>query len=405
MKKYILFLVACILFLNGCVLNMQKKENASTPDSNLGITDDTILLGTSAALTGHTGYLGSNYLKGAQAFFDEINDEGGVNGRKIKVVSYDDEYDPSTCLANTQKLINEDKVFALVNFVGTPTSAKIIPIVNEANIPLVGVFSGANILREPLNKYIFNIRVSYYLETSRTVKHFVDDLGLRKIAIFYQNDAYGLDGLTGAELALAGKGLKPIARASYVRGTLDVENAVETIRNSGADAIIMVGTYSPSAKFIKLARSKEFSPVFDSVSFVGADEFKNELGDAGEGVIISQVVPDDLGLMGDKHYAEAMDKYFKGDVHSSVGLEGFINAEIIVEGLRRAGDKPTRKKFIEALESIQNYDVGIGHNITFSKDRHEGLDFVFFTIIENNEFKFINDWGEIRRKLNSLNFK
>jgi len=184
-----------------------------------GVSDSEILIGSSLAIGGHAGYLGTQTLHGALAYLNYINEKGGIHGRRIKVISYDDGYDPPRCLANTRKLIIQDKVFALFCYVGTPTTVKIIPVVEEAKIPLLGMFTGANALRDPFKRYIINVRVSYYQETGAVVKHFVEDLDLKKIAVFYQYDAYGFDGLKGTELALKEYNLTPVATGMYIRGT------------------------------------------------------------------------------------------------------------------------------------------------------------------------------------------
>jgi ABC-type branched-subunit amino acid transport system substrate-binding protein len=308
-------------------------------------------------------------------------------------------------VANTQKLIVEDDVFALFCYVGTPTTVKIIPIVEEAKVPLVGMFTGANALREPINRYIINVRASYYQETGTAVKHLVEDLGIRKIAIFYQYDAYGFDGLKGTEIALKGYGLAPVARGTYFRGTLDVEEGLDKIIGSGAEAVIMIGTYDPCAKFIRLSKDAGFNPLFHNVSFVGAEELARKLGKEGEGVIVSQVVPPPelpesrTLLWGALEYAELLKAHFPGDEPNFVGLEGFINAKVLVEGLKRAGWNLDRERFIDAIESINNHDIGIANTLSFSPTDHQGLERVYFTRIENGRFVLVTDWQRIKREL------
>jgi len=365
-----------------------------------GVTDSEILIGSSLALEGHAGYLGTQTLQGALSYINFINEQGGIHGRKIKLIAYDDGYDPPRCVANTQKLINEDKVFALFSYVGTPTSVKIIPIVEEARIPLLGLFTGASALREPYKRYIINVRASYYQETDAVVKHFVEDLDIQKIAVFYQDDDYGLDGLRGTEIGLKKYGLAPIATGSYIRGTLDVEEGLDKIITSGAEAVIMIGTYDPCAKFIKLARSKGFNPVFHNVSFVGSDELARKLGGDGEGVIITQVVPppgEMVLLPAAEDYARLLAKYYPQHTPTFVGFEGFINAKILLEGLRRAGKDITREDFIDAIDTLDVYFVGIGAKVSFGPDDHQGLSKVYFTRIENGEITMFTDWKSLRK--------
>ncbi|MCP4350646.1 MAG: ABC transporter substrate-binding protein [Desulfobacterales bacterium] len=363
-----------------------------------GITDTEIRIGSSLALGGHASYLGTQTLHGALAYLRHINENSGIHGRKINIIAYDDGYDPPRCVANTQKLIVEDKVFALFCYVGTPTTVKVIPIIEEARIPLVGMFTGANALRDPLQPYMINVRASYYQETGAMVSRLVEDLEIKNVAVFYQYDAYGFDGLKGTELALKKYGLTPVARGSYTRGTLNIEEGLTRILNSNAQAVVMIGTYDPCAKFIKRAREKGFNPIFHNVSFVGADELARRLGKEGEGVIVTQVVPPpELPemhnlLWGVKEYADLLERYYPDDKPNFVGLEGYINARVLVEGLRRAGKNLNRDQFINAIESIGNYDLGIDNKLSFSPTDHQGLDRVYFTQIQNGKFVLITDW-------------
>lgn len=373
-----------------------------------GVTDTDIWIGSSLALTGHAGYLGTQALRGALSYLNHVNDQGGINGRQIRLIVYDDGYDPPRCLANTQRLIIEDRVFALFCYVGTPTTVKIIPLLEEAKIPLVGMFTGANALREPFKRYIINVRASYYQETAAAVRRMVVDLSIRKVAVFYQYDAYGFDGLKGTELALKPFGLAPLATGSNVRGTVDVHEGLNRIRESGAEAVVMIGTYDPCATFIKEAKGRGFNPLFYNVSFVGADELARRLGEDGEGVIVSQVVPSpeapETGsqLWGVLEYRELLNRYYPEDKPNFVGLEGYINARVLVEGLKRAGPALDRERFIDALETIQDYDLGIANTLSFSPTDHQGLEQVYFTRIRSGKFELITDWLKIKDEVVGL---
>jgi branched-chain amino acid transport system substrate-binding protein len=389
MRMRSLFPLFCLIVV-ACLASCDRGGSRSpSPILVPGVTDKEILIGSSLALEGHASYLGSQTLHGALCYINHINLQGGVHGRTIRLIAYDDGYDPPRCVANTQKLIVDDNVFALFCYVGTPTTVKIIPLVQEAGVPLVGMFTGANALREPLQRYIVNVRASYYQETHAAVKYMVEELGVKKVAVFYQYDAYGFDGLKGTEIALRDYGLAPVARGTYIRGTLEVEEGLEKIMSSAAEAVVMIGTYDPCAKFIRLSKAAGFNPVFHNVSFVGGDEFARKLGRDGEGVIVSQVVPppelpeSHSLLWGTVEYVELLKKYYPDDEPNFVGLEGFINAKVMVEGLKRAGKNLDREKFIEAVESIRNYDLGIANTLSFSPDDHQGLDQVYFTRIRD----------------------
>lgn len=396
-----------LLLLSLLLIACSSQEYSSAiPEEALGVSETEIVLGSSLALQGHAGYLGSQTRSGFMSYIYHVNETGGVHGRSIKIIAYDDSYDPPKCLANTQRLIVEDQVFALFSYVGTPTTIKILPMVEEAKIPLVGMFTGANALREPISRYVINVRASYYQETEAAIRHLIEDLDLRKIAVFYQYDAFGFDGLSGMELALKKYGLTPVARGSYVRGTLDVEEGLGKIADSGAEAVVMIGTYEPCAKFIKLAGERGFNPVFHTVSFVGADELARRIQPHPDiTLIMSQVVPPPEGpdsyahLGGAIEYVNLLKHYFPEEKPNFVGLEGYFNAKVLVEGLRRAGRDLTRNAFIKAIESMEKYPLAPGMIVSFSPTDHQGLDSVYFTRLENGSFVLIKDWAVLRKKI------
>lgn len=409
MPKFAGTAVFCALALALALSACAPSREATPPDKPTpGVSDSEIVLGSSLALKGHASYLGTQTLRGAMAYLSLVNEQGGVFGRRIRVIAYDDSYDPPQCLANTQKLIVEDNVFALFCYVGTPTTVKILPMVEEARIPLLGMFTGANALREPFSRYLVNVRASYYQETEAAVTHLVKDLGIKRIAVFYQYDAYGFDGLTGTELALKEFGLEPVARGSYIRGSLDVEDGLTRIQNSGAEAVVMIGTYEPCAKFIRLAAEKGFKAIFYNVSFVGAEELARRLqGVSEEIVIMSQVVPPPEGVEGAggrdaSEYVRLLARYFPGDRPNFVGLEGFANARVLVEGLKRAGPKLTREGFLDAIESIRDFNVGPGMVASFSPEDHQGMDRVYFTRLERDEFRLLTNWNDLGRDFRAL---
>ena len=212
------------------------------------------------------------------AWFKEVNAAGGHSWPENPLdQSYDDAYDPPMTVANTEKLIHDDEVFMLFNFVGTPTSVKIIDIVHENAVPAFGFFTGAEALRTPFRQYMFHVRASYYSEAEGAVSYFVDKLGHEKIAVLYQDDAFGKAVLTGVQLALHRRDMEIVAAETFIRGTMDVQRAVETIKESGAESVIMVGTYSPLAWFIKQCQEDDFKPYFHTVSFVGSEAFGREI--------------------------------------------------------------------------------------------------------------------------------
>jgi ABC-type branched-subunit amino acid transport system substrate-binding protein len=364
-------------------------ETESVQGGRNGISDDEIVIGSSLALGGHAGYLGTQMIQGALSYLSDINQQGGVHGRHIRLVAMDDGYNPAQCLYNTQQLILDKKVFALFCYVGTPTTVRIIPLINEAGIPLVGMFTGAQRLRQPPNPFLINIRASYYQETQAAVDLIVKQKGLTRVAVFYQYDEYGLDGLRGTEIALKQYDLIPVAKGSYIRGTLDVEAGLAQMIQSDAQAVVMIGTYDSCARFIQLARRQNFTPLFHNVSFVGSKELARRLGPDGEGVIVTQVVPPPSidpskeDLPGVQEYIRLLNQYYPDTRPSFVGLEGYINAKILVEGLERAGRNLTRPSFIQAIKSVNDFDLGIKNRLSFGPKDNQGLDQVYFTVIRN----------------------
>ena len=235
--------------------------------------------------------MGVGVREGILAAFAEANKAGGVHGRRLELVSYDDGYEPTNAIVNTRRLIEDDHVFALIGEVGTPTSRAVQPIATAARVPFIGPFTGAGFLRDPQLHNVINIRASYEQETEAWIRYLVDDLGLGRVAILYQDDSFGRVGLAGVVKALDRRGMALIAEGTYMRNTTAVKTAFLDIRRSQPDAVVMVGAYKPCAKFIKLARQFNLDARFVNISFVGSDALAKELGADGEGAIVSQVVP------------------------------------------------------------------------------------------------------------------
>ena len=347
-----------------------------------GVTADTILIGQSAALSGPAQELGREMKAGAEAYFKFVNENGGIQGRRIKLISLDDGYEPDRAKANTEKLIKDDKVLALFGYVGTPTSNAALPLFTEGKVPFIGAFTGAQSLREPFNRYIFNVRASYFDETENIVDHLVRQ-GLKKIAVFYQNDAYGKAGLTGVERAMKARNMQIAATATVERNKVDVAQAVKTIGASGATAVIMISAYTSCAAFIRETKKAGTYPQFWNVSFVGSKALAKELGDDGRGVQISQVVPFPwaTGIPLVNEYQ----KRIGGEAnYSFTSLEGYIAASVLVRGLRKAGNNLTRESLVDALANLGTVDLG-GFTLRYAPDNHNGSSFVDLTIISKKQ--------------------
>ncbi|HEX7466597.1 MAG TPA: ABC transporter substrate-binding protein, partial [Usitatibacter sp.] len=323
-----------------------------------GVSDSQVVLGQSVALTGPAAQLGLDMQLGANLYFNQVNAHGGVNGRRIVLKTLDDGYEATRAADNTRKLINDEKVFALFGYVGTPTSQASLPIFTEARVPFVGPFTGAELLRNPVNPYVFNVRASYFDETEAIVQH-LTAMSVNRIAVFYQNDAYGLAGLAGVERALKKRNLEVIAKGTVERNTVDVKKAIDDIRKANPQAVVMIGAYKGCAAFIRDMKRSGANPTFWNVSFVGSKALAKELDKDGRGVQISQVVPFpwDRSIPVVKEYNRLIVLDGKSEPNFS-SLEGFISAKVMVEGLRRAGKNLTREGLVHALESMDSYDVG-----------------------------------------------
>jgi len=345
-----------------------------------GVTANSIVLGESAAFSGPAAQLGIQMNLGAKAYFDYVNAKGGIFGRKIQLKTRDDKYEGTLCAENTKKFIEEDKIFALFGYVGTPTGVMAVPILTEARVPLVGMFTGAEAFRNPVNRYIFNVRASYFDETEKIVEQLVST-GIKNIAVFYQNDAYGQAGLKGMELAMARRNMKITTTATVERNTVKVEDAVKKINAVQPDAVVMVSAYTSIAEFVRQMKKTGSAAQFHNVSFVGSKALADALGPEGNGVIISQVVPfpwsQSIGIV--KEYQQMLAASGNKDFNFS-SLEGFISAKVMVEGLKRAGKDLTREKLVNALESMSNVDLG-GFVVNFNAGSHSGSRYVDLTMI------------------------
>ncbi len=255
-----------------------------------GISPSAIVIGQSAAFSGPAAQLGIQMRDGAKLWLDQVNAQGGVNGRRIELKSRDDKYESKLAAENTKKLIEEDRVFLLFAYVGTPTSQASLPIFTEARVPFVAPFTGAELLRAPFNRYIFNVRASYYDETEKIVEHLART-GVNKFAVFYQNDAYGQAGLEGVKRALARRNLQVVALGTVERNTTNVAEAVKTINAAQPEATVMISAYTSVAEFVRQMKAAGSISQFFNVSFVGSKALADALGKDGRGVMISQVVP------------------------------------------------------------------------------------------------------------------
>ncbi|MCP4482736.1 MAG: ABC transporter substrate-binding protein [bacterium] len=378
-----------ILLISAC-------SRAQGADNYLGVTDSKILLGTSLALTGHFSYLAVDYLEGALSYFNHINDLGGIYNRKVKLISYNDRYEPYKTVVNTQKLIHQDGVFMLFDYFGTPTTVKIIDMIHETKIPALGFFSGAETLRTPFRPMMFNVRSSYYIEAEALIAYFTLQYDFSRIAVVYQDDAFGIQGLKGVQMALIRRNLEPIATAPYLKGGKDMGQAIERISKFQPEVVILISTAGPAIFFMEGMSKKGQFPYYSSFSVIGSNQFSERIRSSKllplsvyKKIMMTQVFPNpkknDLKVAGE--YREIYRRYYPKREFNYESFEGFINAKVLIEALKLAGEDLNRKKIVLALESMKNVDIG-GFQISYGVLDHNGLDDIYLTQL-NSDGRFV----------------
>jgi branched-chain amino acid transport system substrate-binding protein len=348
-----------------------------------GVSADKIVFGQAAPLDGPAAALGQGMRDGLLAAFEEANKAGGVKGHKLELVSVDDGYEPNRSIEVTRKLLDEDKVFALIGPVGTPTSAATQPIATEAGVPFIGAFTGAEFLRNPYKANVINLRASYFQETEEMVERLTKDVDASKIAILYQDDAYGRAGLAGVQAALERRKMQLVAEGTYERNTVAVKGALISIKKGNPDAVIMIGAYKPCAEFIKLARQVKLDAVFVNISFVGSDALARELGSAGAGVVITQVVPyprdPGIGVVG--KYRAALKSVNPSAEPGFVSLEGYMAGRLVIMALDRLGGDITRHALLDIFSKGADFNID-GTKLGFGPNKNYGSDTVYLTVLQ-----------------------
>lgn len=405
---------------------MSNSSPLTSASHTQGISDSEIVLGTSAAFTGPSRGLGIELYRGAMAYFQHVNDNGGVHGRKVVLKLYDDTYNADPAVENTMKLMLDDQVFALFGYVGTPTVTRVLPLLKkfqEQEFVLFFPFTGAQPQRQPpYGPFAFNLRASYRQETAGLVDNFVS-IGRKKIGVFYQADAYGRSGWAGVREALSKHHLKIVGEVTYKRGekfTNSYEAQVERLNRDKPEAVICIGAYAACAGFLRDAVDGDLRVPIANLSFVGSENLLKLIVDSQEDsaqysryLVNSQVVPsyEDLSLAGIAQYDDFMQKYspglpaqwadsdYKTFDRSFVSLEGFLNAQLMTEILERIGPEPKRGKIEEAVFTIDNLDLGIGEMVSFNEARRQGLDKVYYTIVDRDKNVFVplreGEWSKV----------
>jgi branched-chain amino acid transport system substrate-binding protein len=366
----------CLLAAISCLLLAEAPAWAED-----GVSPSEIRVGMVNAQSGPAAGLGAGMQAGVAAYFARINGSGGVHGRQISLIVRDDGYEPSRSATQTQSLIDTDKVFALLGYVGTPTSRAAMPIALRAQVPYLFPFTGAEFLRTPVKDWVFNLRASYIDETEELVERMTADLGVTKVALLMQDDSFGESVKSGLAGALSKRSMQIQAETRIQRNSLDMTGAVHSLQLKQPEAIVFVGTYRQLAVAIKQAKAVGMAARFFTVSFIGTDNFIAAAGADGDGVYITQVVP----APHDARVA-VVDRYLHDIKPADIGytsLEGYLGAMIFVKALHNAGAQPTRAKLASALEAL-NSDLG-GFKVAFSPSDHQGSDAVFLTRIQGGK--------------------
>jgi branched-chain amino acid transport system substrate-binding protein len=377
-------------------LTSARSATERTPTIR-GVTDKEVRLGISAPFTGSAKELGNQMKIGLETAFNLVNDAGGVHGRQLRLVTGDDGYEPARAAETMKELYEKQQVFGFVGNVGTPTAVVALPYALERKALFFGAFTGAGLLRrDPPDRYVFNYRASYAEETDAVVRYLVKMRGVRpeQIAVFAQQDAYGDSGFAGvakAMRALRGGNEGAILRLDYKRNTVDVDDAVARLRAHKVPikAVVMVGTYRACAKFVEKTRDIYPAMIYTNVSFVGSTALADELMLLGpryaNGVIVTQVVPAvDSYASAILKYKTALAKYFPGGLPDYVSLEGYVAGSLLLEGLKRAGRQLDTEKLVEALETVRDFDMGLGAPITLGPTEHQGSHKVWGTQLNEN---------------------
>ncbi len=373
------------LFLAALAAPLLAFAQSSPPSGFLQpdrpVAANEVKIGISCAQTGRAGAIGADYLRGARAYFERLNSkEGGVHGRKVKLIAYDDRFEPLPTILNTRRLVNDDRVFALLNFNGGVGSRAAGQMISDAQLPMIGTFTGLQALRQPLNRYLFNVRPGYNEETSVIVERLITDRQTTKIAVFYQDDLDGAAILSGVQRALRGRGMTFASSASIIRNSVEVTAAVEAMLLTRPDAIVLGTTYGPAAALVQGLKARGFSPIFCATSFVGADAFAEAAGAAGDGTYVTQVVPSptDPSMRVVASFIEDM-KAANEFGSTQVALEGYINAAVLAQGLRDTGPNLNTAAFVRTMEGM-NVDLG-GPVVTFTPSSRQGLKEIYLSCI------------------------
>lgn len=383
--------------LAALLMTLLSAPNAG---AETGVSDKQIIIGTCNALSGNNEFSGKETTIGIKTYFAQLNAEGGVNGRKIQVVSCDDKYEPEGAY-NCFQQMQTDNAFAITGLVGSALLAKYIPMCKNKRLPAVGFYSGPTFVSTPAQRYIFTVRPGYRAEEQQFVDH-LWTLGIRRFGIIYQNDSYGADHLEGMREALKGHNTEIVVATSYQRNTNDLRNQFEALRKANPEAVSLAANHTQCMDIIQMAHNANWHPIFFINSGANVDGFMQKAGKEADGVLVGETVPSptrvDLPLI--DSYTKSLKKYFPKEKPCYTSLRGYIDARVLAEGLKRAGKDLTREKFVDALETIKSLDIGMGKDseVTYSPTDHFGIHKYIFGTVKNGDVVQLRDWKTILKK-------
>jgi ABC-type branched-subunit amino acid transport system substrate-binding protein len=367
--------------------------------AEVGVTDNEILIGNPNVKSGDNSFSGLQTSIGLNTYIEQVNAAGGINGRKIKIVPCDDKYTPDgavQCFDTLQK----QGVFAISGLVGSGMLAKYKALATNNKVPLVGCYSGPQFACDPVSPYVFTVRPGYQDEEHQLVDHLWKDTGLKKIAIIYQNDAYGADHLKGARDELTKYNSDLVAAASYERNSLEIGEAFAKVKDSKPDAVSLACNKNQCTKIVHSARAQGWNPLFFVNSGANVDGFLDQVGKEGEGVLVGETVPSpnrtDIPFIA--KYRQALKQYHPDAEPGYTNLKGYITGMVLCEGLKRGGKNLTREGFCKALESIHNWDVGLGKGmeISYSPTDHSGMHKYVFGVVRGGDVVAVSDWKNLK---------
>ena len=371
--------------LYGCAIVILVLWVVDGRAEESGVSDQRILFGQSAAFSGPARELGKNLRIGIEAAFQEANAQGGVHGRRLGLLSLDDAYEPEAAIANTRRLIEQEEVFALIGAVGTPTSRSATPVAAAAGVPYIAPFTGAAFLRETKWENVINLRASYNQEIETMVARLITDQDIRRIGVVYQDDSFGRAGYRGVLQALDRRSMEPVAIGVYPRNTTAVKTALLDLHKANPGAVILIGAYQPVATLIAWARHMGLDTIFMTVSFVGSSALARELGSAGAGVFVTQVVPHPTGnsFPVSVAYRRALATHAPDSTPGFVSFEGYLAGRLAIAALERCGQDVNRARFLNSLRNPGMINLN-GFELRYGESDNQGSDAVFLTVLDSD---------------------